>query len=61
MPNCVSCGAELIWQNDFSYEDYGIDDREGIVSIWVCSECSAWHEVYIDCGEPDPVSKNSAN
>lgn len=45
MPNCIMCGAELIWQNDYDFEDYGIEG-EGVVSTWDCPNCGAWHEVY---------------
>ena len=34
--NCWFCGHKLIWQNDFDYEDYGIEDREGIVAVLIC-------------------------
>ena len=48
--NCWHCQSKLIWQNDFSYEDYGIDDKEGIVTVLMCSneECEAYIEVYKD-------------
>lgn len=52
MANCINCGAELCWQNDFDYEDYGIEG-EGIVSVWHCTQCGALHEVYINCGETE--------
>ena len=48
MPNCIICGEQLIWQNDFDWEDYG-REGEGIVSVWICSKCGAEHEVYINC------------
>ena len=44
---CFFCGGQLIWRNDFSTEDYGIDE-EGIVSVLCCSECKAsWKGVQI--------------
>lgn len=39
------CGAEVIWGNDFSFEDFGMDG-DGVVSCWSCSECGAEYEVY---------------
>ena len=56
MPNCIMCGAELHWQSDFDFEDYGIEG-EGVVSIWECPECGAWHEVY--CGERETSEQES--
>ena len=43
--NCVRCGTELIWGNDFSYDDYGCDG-EGIISNYSCPECEVYVEVY---------------
>ena len=33
---CPSCDNELIWGGDHSYDDYGIDGEEGIVSNSSC-------------------------
>ena len=41
--NCWYCGSQLIWDNDFSLEDFG-GEGEGIVSVHHCSNCCA--EVY---------------
>mgnify|MGYP003119048297 CR=1 FL=1 len=38
-----SCGTELIWGGDHTYEDYGIDgDGDGMVSNYSCpsDECN---------------------
>lgn len=48
---CWHCKSDFIWGGDFSFEDYGIDDRDGIVSNFSCSECSATAEVYLPTGE----------
>ncbi len=50
MSKCWFCGSELIWQNDFSYEDYGYDG-EGIVAVLMCSdeECKAIVECSKEC------------
>ena len=42
---CLICGAELVWQNDFDFEDCGIEG-EGIVTIYTCPACEAQIEVY---------------
>lgn len=38
MVRCAFCGELMIWQNDFTYDDYCLDG-EGIVSVYRCSEC----------------------
>lgn len=48
MYKCNKCNHELIWQNDFMYEDYGIEDDEGIVSCYYCHECDFLYEFFID-------------
>lgn len=48
MFQCPHCGKpSLIWQNDFSYEDY-CREGDGIVSVWVCSNCNSTIEVSTD-------------
>lgn len=49
--NCVNCGHKMIWQNDFSYEDYGIDEEDGIVSVYICPHCETYSENYIPLRE----------
>ena len=45
--NCWYCkNEELVWQNDFSYEDYGLDG-DGIVSVLHCENCNALVNVYL--------------
>lgn len=47
MFECFHCLKKtLIWQNDFSYEDCGLEG-EGIVSILTCSNCGAYVEYNI--------------
>lgn len=48
--NCWHCKNELIWSNDFSYEDYGLEG-EGIISVLHCSGCNAMVEVYLSLDE----------
>lgn len=42
---CWFCGGNLVWQNDFSFEDYGVDG-DGIVAVLCCAECNAHIECY---------------
>jgi len=42
---CWFCGHEMIWGNDFDFEDYGLDG-DGIVSILNCPNCEATAEFY---------------
>lgn len=40
---CWFCGKELIWNNDFSFEDYGLEG-EGIVMVLSCPNCGcSWY------------------
>lgn len=34
---CWHCGHEMIWGGDHSFEDYGIEDEDGIVANLSCS------------------------
>jgi len=45
--NCPICNNSLIWENDFSYEDYG-HEGNGIVGIYYCNnvECIA-EDIYV--------------
>jgi len=49
---CSYCNSELIWNNDFSFEDYGYEG-EGIVSVLTYSneECSAYVEAKLSLDE----------
>jgi len=37
---CWFCTEAMIWQSDFTYEDFG-REGEGIVAILCCSKCNA--------------------
>lgn len=50
--NCWYCRADMIWQSDFTYEDYG-RQGEGMVAILLCSECNASAEFSISDEEPE--------
>ena len=47
---CYHCTSELIWNSDFSYEDYGLEG-DGIISVLSCSCCNAMVEVYLPLDE----------
>lgn len=47
MYECFNCGEHaVVWQNDFSFEDYGLEG-EGIIHVLHCSACGAYIEYYI--------------
>ena len=51
---CFNCGCNSVsWDNDFTYEDYGIFDRDGIVHALHCNHCGAYVEYYVDCGDEE--------
>ena len=43
-PSCPACGGKLVWQSDFTFEDYGYEG-DGIVSVYQCITCGADIEV----------------
>ena len=48
MYQCFHCLTDsVIWDNDFSAEDYGIDDKDGIVQVLHCTNCGAQIQYYI--------------
>ena len=53
---CWFCGTKLIWSNDFDYEDFGIDDREGIVTVLTCPKCNSQWEGYYDIENEDTLN-----
>lgn len=47
MYECFHCGCRsVIWQADYSFEDYGIDGN-GIVHVCHCANCGADIEYYV--------------
>lgn len=48
--NCWHCGARLVWSNDFSFDEVGLEG-EGIATRLNCSNCSAIVEVYLPLDE----------
>ena len=43
MVECYACKSEMIWQNDFMFEDFGYEG-EGIVSCFTCPTCDTYAE-----------------
>ena len=45
MTNCWFCGSKMIWQSDFTYEDYCMEG-DGTIAVLVCSndDCKATAE-----------------
>lgn len=40
MADCFHCGAGLVWNGDFTFEDFGMEG-EGLVHTLSCSNCNA--------------------
>lgn len=50
---CIRCNDTLIFRNDFDFQDYEIDDKDGIVSIYECLLCGAIYEIYLPELQPE--------
>lgn len=51
MYECFHCGEKaVIWQNDFTFEDCGIEG-DGIIHMLRCTECGAVIEYRIPCDD----------
>lgn len=56
---CFICDEEAVgWEADYTFEDYGIPDRDGIVQTYTCHNCGADYEVYIPFPEEDEVGQD---
>lgn len=54
MYECFHClQRALVWQADYSFEDYGIYEEEGIVHTLKCSNCGADVEYYVPVKKPE--------
>ena len=42
---CWHCGSELIWNNDYSFEEVGYEGN-GILTHLSCSGCGAFYEIH---------------
>lgn len=49
---CWYCRSEMIWNNDFSYEDFMMEG-DGIVAVLTCTSCGSYAHFYTDLGERD--------
>ena len=52
MVKCYACKSEMIWQNDFNFEDFGYEG-DGVVSCFSCPACDTYAEFVI----PDKRTK----
>ena len=53
MYECFHCGSRsVIWQNDFSYEDFCMEG-EGIVQVCKCGNCGADIYYYISFNDEE--------
>lgn len=51
MYECFHClSRSVIWQADFTFEDYGYEG-EGLIHECVCANCGAQITYYIPCEE----------
>ena len=46
------CTKSVIWDCDFTYEDYGLDG-EGLIHECHCANCGARITYYIDLDDPE--------
>ena len=45
---CPSCKAELIWNNDYSFEEVG-REGDGVCGCYTCPECGVEVEIFTKC------------
>jgi len=50
--NCWFCNGKVIWNCDYSFDDYGIEG-DGIVAALTCSNCNAFFEGYLRVDEDE--------
>lgn len=59
MFECMHCGVRaLIWNGDFSFEDYGLEG-EGIIHECTCSNCGAQATFKIAIPDEDEEGEKS--
>ena len=46
MIRCYHCGEEMIWNNDFDFEDVG-REGDGVASFFHCPNCGTEAEIYV--------------
>ena len=52
MNKCFCCGYEVIWDNDFNYDDLGYNGN-GIVRLYHCPNCGSDIEYRIPLNEEE--------
>lgn len=57
MTKCWFCGCNMVWGSDFDFEDYGIEDKEGVVATLSCSneDCGSYAEFYSGLNKEDEI------
>ena len=50
--NCWFCGHKLIWEGDYSLEDFG-GEGEGIVATLHCPNCNADVYCVLNCEDEE--------
>ena len=55
---CFHClSNSVVWQSDFSFEDYGLEG-DGVINVCHCANCGAHIEYYIPIGNEEENSTN---
>ena len=58
MYECFHCGSRsVIWDNDFSFEDFGCEG-DGIIHVCHCGNCGAVIEYYIPLSDDNETNDN---
>lgn len=61
MYECFHCGhRSVIWQSDFSFEDYGLDG-EGVINVCYCTNCGAYIEYYVSLNDDEQEEVEQSN
>jgi len=46
MVECYNCRTEMIWGNDFDFDDFDYEG-EGVVSCFTCPRCDTYAEFVV--------------
>ena len=52
---CFHCGGQVCWDNDFTFEDYGYEEK-GIIHVCHCTKCNALIEYRVPEKEEDDAT-----
>lgn len=55
MTECWFCGSRMMWERDYSFEDYSIEG-EGTVANLTCIKCGATAEFYTKINENEEIN-----